>query len=294
MLAYRHAFHAGNHADVLKHLVLVQVLQYMNQKPRPYTLIDTHAGAGAYSLGSAEARKKGEAELGIHRVLAHKARHKPPEAVERYLELLQAFNPGGGLGRYPGSPEIARMLLREDDPLMLYELHPTDVESLARHQIDRRLTRVHRADGFAAPRAHLPPPSRRAVLVMDPSYETRGDYPKVLAAVRETLQRFPETVILVWYPQVQRVEAAELPRRLKSAIEALGKAGAGGKPLGWLHARLTVQAADAQGFGLAGSGVFLVNPPWTLHEALKTSLPWLAAALAQTDTPSYVLDHRAV
>lgn len=276
MLAYRHAFHAGNHADVLKHTVLTQVLRHMNQKDKPYWLIDTHAGAGGYSLGTPEAQKKGEFEHGIARLME---RDDLPPAVHDYVGLVRAFNPDGGLGRYPGSPEIARQLLRPQDRLRLFELHPADVHTLGAHHGARSHTEVHRADGFASLKSQLPPPSRRGVVLIDPSYELKSDYAKVVAAVREALLRFAEAVVVVWYPQVNRLEAAQLPKRLQGLA-----------PKAWLHARLTVQSLDAQGFGLAGSGVVVLNPPWTLQAALTPALPYLAEALAQIDKPSYVLD----
>jgi 23S rRNA (adenine2030-N6)-methyltransferase len=283
MLAYRHAFHAGNHADVLKHLVLAQVLRHMAQKDKPYTLIDTHAGAGGYSLASPEAQKKGEFEHGILRLWD---RSDLPPAVADYVRLVQAFNPEGGLGRYPGSPEIARQLLRPQDALRLFELHPADVGNLAAHHASRPRTEVHHEDGFSGLRAQLPPPSRRGVVLMDPSYELKADYGLVVAAVREALQRFAECVVLVWYPQVTRLEAAQLPKRLQSLAQ-------GPKVKGWLHARLTVQPLDQQGFGLAGSGMFVINPPWTLHATMQECLPFLAKVLAQYPGASYLLEQRA-
>ena len=279
MLAYRHAFHAGNHADVLKHLVLTQVLRHMALKDKPYTLIDTHAGAGGYSLASPEAQKKGEFEHGILRLWD---RTDLPAAVADYLQIVRDFNPEGGLGRYPGSPEFARRLLRPADALRLFELHPADVRTLAAHHAARPHTEVHHEDGFEGLKAQLPPPSRRAVLLIDPSYELKADYARLVAAVREALRRFAECVVIVWYPQVNRLEAAQLPKRLCNLA-----------PKAWLHARLTVQPVDQQGFGLAGSGVVVINPPWTLHAALQEALPWLCKVLAQYDGANYLLEQRA-
>lgn len=282
MLAYRHAFHAGNHADVLKHLVLTQVLRYMGQKDKAYTLIDTHAGAGGYSLASPEAQKKGEFEHGVLRLWD---RPDLPPAVADYLDRVRAFNPEGGLGRYPGSPEIARQLLRPQDSLRLFELHPADLKNLAAHHAGRPHTEVHGDDGFSGLKTQLPPPSRRGVVLMDPSYELKADYGLVVATLREALARFAEAVILVWYPQVSRLEAVELPKRLKNLAQ-------GPKIKGWLHARLTVQPLDQQGYGLAGSGMFVINPPWTLHAALAEALPYLSEVLAQYDGASYLLEQR--
>ncbi|HEY2925704.1 23S rRNA (adenine(2030)-N(6))-methyltransferase RlmJ [Piscinibacter sp.] len=279
MLAYRHAFHAGNHADVLKHTTLTLLLRYMNQKDKPYRLVDTHAGAGGYSLEGRYAQKKGEFEQGIARLWS---RDDLPEAVADYVDLVRRFNPQGPLEQYPGSPAFAQMLLRAQDQLRLYELHPTDHRILESYLGSVKGAEVKNADGFEGLKSQLPPSTRRAVVLMDPSYEGHGDYGRVIASLREALGRFAEGVYMVWYPQVQKLEAAQLPRRL----EALA-------PKGWLHARLTVQEPDSQGFGLAGSGVFIINPPFTLHDQLLAVLPYLVDVLGQYDGANYLLEQRA-
>lgn len=279
MLAYRHAFHAGNHADVLKHIVLVQVLRYMNGKDKPYRFVDTHAGAGGYSLEGRYAQKKGEFERGIGTLWG---RDDLPEPVADYVERVREFNPTGTLEQYPGSPAIARMLLRPGDQMRLFELHPTEHRILESYLGSQRNVEVKHADGFDGLKSQLPPSTRRGVVLMDPSYEGHGDYGRVIASLRDALQRFAEGVYLVWYPQVQKVEAAELPRRLQALA-----------PKGWLHARLSVARADAQGFGLAGSGMFVINPPYTLHDTLAGVLPWLVETLGQVDSASFLLEQRA-
>lgn len=278
MLAYRHAFHAGNHADVLKHLVLVQVLRYMNGKDKPYRYVDTHAGAGGYSLEGRYAQKKGEYERGIALLWE---RDDLPEPLADYVSLVRQFNPQGALEQYPGSPAIAQMLLRPTDQMRLFELHPTEHRILDSYLGKQRGVEVRHADGFDGLKGTLPPTTRRGVVLMDPSYEGNGDYGKVIASLRDALQRFAEGVYVIWYPQVQKVEAAELPRRL----EALA-------PKGWLHARLTVAKPDSLGFGLAGSGMFVINPPYTLHDTLAGVLPWLVEVLGQYDGANYLLDQR--
>lgn len=278
MLAYRHAFHAGNHADVLKHTVLTMLLRYMNQKAKPYRLIDTHAGAGGYSLEGRYAQKKGEFEQGIGRLWT---RQDLPEAVADYVARVREFNPQGTLEQYPGSPAFAQMLLRAQDQLRLYELHPTDFRILASYLGSVKGAEVKNADGFEALKSQLPPSTRRAVVLMDPSYEGHGDYARVVGALREGLARFAEGVYMVWYPQVQKVEAVELPRRL----EALA-------PKGWLHVRMTVQEPDSQGFGLAGSGVFIINPPFSLHDQVLAVMPYLVDVLGQYDDASFVVEQR--
>ncbi|XVJ71540.1 MAG: 23S rRNA (adenine(2030)-N(6))-methyltransferase RlmJ [Rhizobacter sp.] len=293
MLAYRHAFHAGNHADVLKHTVLALVLRYMNQKDKPYRLVDTHAGAGGYSLEGRYAQKKGEYEEGIGRLWAmdFDQREAMPAAVADYLELVRQFNPGGDqtagkvavpLEQYPGSPAIARSLLRPQDQMRLFELHPTDFRILESYMAEQRGAEVKQLDGFDSLKGQVPPSSRRAVVLMDPSYEGHKDYGRVVASLRAALERFAEGVYMVWYPQVQKLEAAQLPKRL----EALA-------PKGWLHARLTVQQPDSQGFGLAGSGMFILNPPYTLHDELLTVLPYLTEALGQYEGANYLLEQKA-
>lgn len=281
MFSYRHAFHAGNHADVLKHITLMLVLRYMNQKDKPYRLIDTHAGAGGYSLEGQYAQKKGEYLQGVAR-LWDRDPAELPEAVADYMALVRQFNPDGQLEQYPGSPAFAKMLLRAQDQLRLYELHPTDHRILEAFLGSVKGAEVKDTDGFDGLKSQVPPSSRRAVVLMDPSYEGHGDYSRVIASLREAIARFPEGVYMVWYPQVSKLEAAQLPRRLEGLA-----------PKGWLHARLTVQQPDSQGFGLAGSGMFILNPPYTLHDQLLAVLPYLTEVLAQYDGANYLLEQKA-
>ena len=283
MLAYRHGFHAGNHADVLKHLVLIQVLRYLAEKDKPFTLVDTHAGAGGYSLEGRQANKRHEFETGIARLWG---RDDLPPALADYVQRVREFNGGGGLEQYPGSPALAQMLLRPTDRLRLYELHPTDHRILEAFIGRRPHTHVSMSDGFAALKSELPPPSRRGVVLIDPSYELKSDSGKVVAAVREALQRFADAVILVWIPQLQLLESAQLPQRLQAAADAAA-------PKGWLHARLSVAQADERGFGLVGSSMFVVNPPFVLHDLLQQVLPWLVEVLGQHDGASFLLEQRA-
>lgn len=276
---YRHGFHAGNHADVLKHLVLMLVLQHLNQKDKGYRVVDTHAGAGGYSLQGDYAHKRGEFEHGIARLWG---RDDLPPAVADYVALVRQFNGGDRLEQYPGSPAFAHLLRRPQDQLHLYELHPTDHRILASYLGEEPGVQVAMSDGFAALKRELPPPTRRGLLLIDPPYEVKTDYPKVLAAVREALTRFADGTVIVWLPQLQLLEAAQLPQRLKAAAAPAKK--------GWLHAQLTVAAPAPGGFGLLGSSVFVVNPPHTLKPALAAVLPWLAKALAQFDGAQSRLD----
>jgi len=279
MLAYRHAFHAGNHADVLKHIVLTRVLRYMNQKDKPYRLVDTHAGAGGYSLEGQYAQKKGEYVEGIGRLWD---RDDLPELAADYVELVRRFNPDGRLGQYPGSPAFAQMLLRPGDQLRLFERHPTDHRILASFLGETKGVEVRDSDGFDGLKGQVPPSSRRAAVLMDPSYEGTADYGRVITSLRDAIGRFAEGVYMVWYPQVSKLEAAQLPRRLETLA-----------PKGWLHVRLTVQLPDAQGFGLSGSGMFIMNPPYTLHDELVALMPYLVDVLGQYDDASYLIEQKA-
>jgi 23S rRNA (adenine2030-N6)-methyltransferase len=274
MLAYRHAFHAGNHADVLKHLVLVHLLEHLNEKDKGWRCIDTHAGAGAYSLQGGYALRKREFDTGIALLARDPPRNDLPAAVAAYVQQVRRFNGGDRLRQYPGSPALARQLMRPQDQLVLYELHPAEHKNLAAFLGADAGVQVHAGDGFAGLKAALPPPTRRGLTLVDPPYEIKTDYTRALAALREALTRFPEGIVMVWLPQVQLVQAAQLPQRLKAAAETLARKG-------WVHARLTVARADAQGFGLLGSSVFVANPPHTLARELQPVLPWLAKELGQ-------------
>ena len=273
MLAYRHAFHAGNHADVLKHTTLALVLHYMNLKDKGWRYIDTHAGAGGYSLQGDYAKKRAEFEQGIGLLFE---RDDLPAPLAELVRLVRQFNAEKGLIQYPGSPAIAQALMRAQDQLRLYEMHPTEHKILASYLGDVPGVTTHLGDGFASLKAQLPPTTKRGVVLIDPPYEIKTDYVRVLAALREALERFAECVVIVWLPQLQLVEAAQLPQRLKAAADA-------GAKKGWVHARLTVAQADERGFGMLGSSVFIANPPHTLYGDLQPVMPYLATTLAQFD-----------
>jgi 23S rRNA (adenine2030-N6)-methyltransferase len=274
MLAYRHAFHAGNHADVLKHCVLQQVLAYMNQKDKPYWVIDTHAGAGMYSLASDYANKKAEYLDGIARLWDCE---NLPEVLQEYVDLIQLCNAKGDWTLYPGSPEVIRRSIRPDDRMRLYELHPTDFDILEEHFDRDRQAKVFKGDGFASLKALLPPPTRRAVVFMDPPYEIKSDYPKVITALEEGLSRFAEGVYVVWYPILTRGDHIHLVESMRGLSEKT------------LNVSITVQEPDERGFGMLGSGLCVINPPWVLKEKLQNILPYLVDALTQFDGAHYEL-----
>lgn len=273
MLSYRHAFHAGNHADVLKHVVLLQLLDHLAAKNKPFWYIDTHAGAGRYTLTQGHAAVNGEYVDGVARLWNAGVL---PEALGRYVELLRTLNPHGRLLHYPGSPWIARSRLRERDQLWLHELHPADHAQLAR-DFGGAGCHVANEDGFAALKALLPPEPRRALVLIDPSYELREDYTRLHTALQQALRRFATGVYEVWYPLLPRREARELPARL----QALGAAN-------WLRAELVVAGAGEH--GMYGSGVFVINPPWTLEAALADALPRLVTLLGRDRHAGYALE----
>lgn len=267
MLSYRHAFHAGNHADVLKHCVLVCLLRHLAKKDKPFWVIDTHAGAGAYGLDAGYAARNAEWEAGIARLWDRT--DLPPELAD-YVELVRGMNSAGRLSFYPGSPYLAWKLLRPQDRLRLFELHPTDVDLLGKtFQDGGRQVIVTLGDGFAGLKSLLPPPPRRALVLMDPSYEDKRDYARVVESLKDSLKRFATGIYALWYPLLSRPEALRLPERLH-ALKAE-----------WLDVSLQVGRPAQGGFGMHGSGMFIVNPPWTLKDALGACLPVLKSALAQ-------------
>jgi 23S rRNA (adenine2030-N6)-methyltransferase len=279
MLSYRHAFHAGNHADVLKHFIEVQLLRYLAQKDKPFWYIDTHAGAGCYELNTGYATQNAEFESGIARLWS---RDDLPAPLQEYVALVKKLNPDGTLKLYPGSPLIAQELLRDQDRLRLFELHPTDHETLQENfTADSRRVLIQKADGFGALKALLPPPPRRALVLIDPPYEEKQDYQRVVSALKEGLKRFANGVYAVWYPQLQRVDAQQLPGQLKQLDVK-----------SWLHVALSVQTPSEGGFGMHGSGMFILNPPWTLHDELKQVMPYLVKLLGQDGGAEFALEFK--
>lgn len=286
MLSYRHAFHAGNHADVLKHVVTMQLLQYLGQKETPYMVIDTHAGAGLYALDSAQAAKNAEYESGISRLWL---RRDLPPAIAEYVDLIHDMNPNGRLRLYPGSPYFAEKMMRAQDRLRLFELHPSDGKILADNF--RKLeaqqpaggrgkrVMVQQGDGFLGLKALLPPPSRRGLVLVDPPYEVKDDYRRVRQTLEDAVKRFATGIYAVWYPVLQRQESQQLPERLKRIPGN-----------GWLNVTLSVSRPSPDGFGLHSSGMFIINPPWTLEPMLKELMPWLAQALAQDAGARFTLE----
>ena len=289
MLSYRHAFHAGNHADVLKHFVQVQLHQYMNQKDTAYTYIDTHSGAGVYALDSNFATKNAEFDTGIGPLWN---RTDLPPALAEYVDLVRGMNPSGKMRYYPGSPWVADQMTRPDDRLRLFELHPADSKILAdnfrkaeAHKAEQgersrgRRVMIERGDGFLSLKALLPPPSRRALVLIDPPYEVKDDYRKVKDALEEALGRFPSGMFAVWYPVLQRMESRQFADRLKRLPAKE-----------WLHVTLTVSTPGPDGFGLHSSGMFILNPPYTLEPLLREVMPYLVKVLGKDAGASFLIE----
>jgi 23S rRNA (adenine2030-N6)-methyltransferase len=293
MFSYRHAFHAGNHADVLKHTVLLAVLKHMAQKDTAFTVFDTHAGAGLYRLDGDYAQTSAEASQGFLKLIATKPEQPFAPAIQDYIDLVASFNAGGQWKVYPGSPFIIQQQLRGRDKLKLFELHPTDTKTLTANiaQLEAgRQVAIEREDGFEGVKKFLPPPSRRALLLCDPSYEVKHDYARVSAMVADALLRFATGTYVVWYPIIPRPEAHDLPRKLKTLANKAGKS--------WLEATLTVKSSkllqsdegETIRPGLPASGMFLINPPFTLKAVLKDALPQLVAILKQDQHATYTLE----
>jgi 23S rRNA (adenine2030-N6)-methyltransferase len=274
MFSYRHAFHAGSHADILKHLTLIHLVEYLQEKPGALTMIDTHAGAGIYNLKDGFAAVSKEAEGGIFRLLKFvEAGNSTAESVKKYLGLIQAENMGNELASYPGSPFILARLLRPQDRLKLFELHPKEIDIL-RHNV-RELTQakqidVYAEDSFARLKGLVPPPSRRGLVLIDPSYEDKNDYRYLELALEEALQRFATGCYAIWYPIISRRESAALPDRMKKIAASHTRS--------WLQAELRVENAPGER-RLQASGMFIINPPWTLEKHLAEALPNLTKAL---------------
>jgi 23S rRNA (adenine2030-N6)-methyltransferase len=330
MFSYRHAFHAGNHADVLKHTTLIALMKYLTQKDTALTVIDTHAGAGLYRLDGDYTETSGEAANGVFRLFSAPntpqapvnrgqvatksvAGTKPTKAakaaaaealapaLQDYVDLLVKLNPHfaesgdpAHLKIYPGSPFIEQQFLSGRDKLKLFELHPTDFKSLTGNikqlEVGRQVS-VAREDGFEALKTFLPPPARRAMVLCDPSYEIKTDYARVAACMSDAVKRFATGTYVVWYPLIPRPEAHDLPRKLKTLATKAGRA--------WLNATLTVKSSklttDTDGDvvrpGLPASGMFVINPPHTLKAELQAALPQMVARMGQDRNAGFTLDH---
>jgi len=273
MLSYRHSFHAGNFADVLKHIVLVECLEHLTKKQNAFDYIDTHAGAGLFNLTADYATKLAEHKNGIGKL-------KPaafPELVS-YFSAIQNYSHSDTINVYPGSPAIAKYFLRSQDRAWLYELHPQDHKLLAKNLGGERRIRINQSDGIKGLSSVLPPASRRGLILIDPSYEVKTEYAQVFAAIEQGHKKFATGTYLLWYPVIDRQRIDLLDKRFKkSGIRNIQRF------------ELGLQQ-DTSGHGMTSSGVFVVNPPWTLLEKMSSLLPKLAKALSDAPQSRYLCE----
>jgi 23S rRNA (adenine2030-N6)-methyltransferase len=266
MLSYQHAYHAGNYADVLKHIVLIQTLKYLKAKDKPLCYIDTHAGSGDYKLTSNEAQKNQEFISGIGRLWQ---RDDLPACVVDYVNFIKNFNHSEQLSRYPGSPLIASHMLGESDRLFLYELHTAESRLLNDCVKKDKRIKDFRADGLKDSLGLLPPKENRGLILIDPSYEIKNEYQTVVDALKAMHKRFATGCYCLWYPVVARKRNQYLERALQSSgIKNIQLFELGILP-------------DSDEHGMTASGMIVINPPWTLLADMQQVLPWLAETLAE-------------
>lgn len=276
MLSYQHAFHAGNHADILKHATLSQILLYLEKKDKPFTYIDTHAGAGRYDLHDERAEKTGEASEGIGMLLD---RDDAPDFFVPYLELCKRARDEEKM--YPGSPEIARRLCRDCDSIILMELHPAETENLRTNMEGDSRVHIHHRDGFSGLSAICPPDPKRGIALIDPSYELAEDYAKAADSLISAHRRWPVGTLVLWYPIVARRKDELFALKDKLQCSGIPEV---------QTAELLVNESNDEGFGLAGSGLLMIQPPWGIAERLRESLPWLAETLGNNGSGRAIVE----
>ena len=275
MLSYRHSFHAGNFADVLKHLILIKILEHLHKKDKPFCCIDTHAGPGLYELNSDYALKNKEFENGISRLWQQP---NLPASVEQYVKVIQHFNVTDQLNYYPGSPLIAQHFLRVQDRLFLHELHSTEIEMLTQTVKKYRRIKVFHADGLKNTLGLLPPNEHRGIILIDPSYEIKTDYQSVVDTLIQMHKRFATGTYALWYPVVDRTRNQHLELALKqSAIKNIQLFELG-------------ISADTAEKGMTSSGMIVINPPWTLQADMQETLPYLATQLGLDHAGHYRIE----
>ncbi|WP_281545143.1 23S rRNA (adenine(2030)-N(6))-methyltransferase RlmJ [Grimontia sp. SpTr1] len=273
MLSYRHSFHAGNHADVLKHIVQSLIIESLKQKDKAFVYHDTHSGAGRYDLSDERAEKTGEYKEGIGLIWEC---DDAPEAIKPYLDTIRALNQGNKLRYYPGSPKVGRSLLREQDRAIFTELHPSDFPLLLQEFRGDRQVKMYKEDGYARLKASLPPKERRGVVLIDPPYELKHEYQDVVDAIDESVKRWATGTYAIWYPVVYRKNIDLITKGLeKLGIRKI------------LQIELGV-AEDSEERGMTASGMIVINPPWTLEAQMKEILPWLQSKIASETGHQFV------
>lgn len=287
LLSYRHAFHAGNFADVLKHSVLSLVLEYITRKDKGFYYIDTHSGAGMYALQDKYAQETGEYKDGIAKIINQ---NDIPAALEEYIELIKSMNVGSSeaitsdtdansdeLTVYPGSPGIAKNYTRRQDSAHLFELHPTDIELLQETCQRWNKSHVKQTDGYEGLLSLVPPPCRRAVVLIDPPYELKDDYPKAVKTIIKAYKKFATGTYILWYPVVKRELIDKMQNDfVQSDVKNV------------LQVEYC-QQADSDEYGMTGTGLFIVNPPWQLNEQLQEILPFMKKHMGKSNVSSFTL-----
>ena len=272
MLSYRHIYHAGNHADILKHIVVSEICHHLIKKEGPFFYLDTHAGIGQYSLDSQQAQKNKEFNSGLSQLLPIK---NPPDSIARFLNIVKKMNATGSINVYPGSPKIADAYLRPYDKMHLCELHPNDYPILASLFSKKRHVHVERGDGFAAVKAQLPTSQKRGLILMDPPYEVKKDYQTVVQALEVGYKRFSQGIYAIWFPILARKQANDLANSVQRT-----------KIRNVLLLELSIRDDDADK-GMNGSGMIIVNPPWTLVDTAKDFLPILTNLLGEKEKQAH-------
>lgn len=277
MLSYRHAYHTGNHADVLKHWVLVSILRYLRRKDKPLCYVDSHAAAGGYSLLADEVQKRAEYQTGIEKLWK---RADLPDSLKGYCQLVASYN-DDELTRYPGSPWLASEILTDQDQLWLHELHNNEVEKLKKaFRGDRRAKVVH-GDGYQGIISLMPPKQRRGLVLIDPSYEVKSEYTQVVETLIKAHRRFSTGVFALWYPVVDRERINKLEKSLCNS---------GIKRIHLYELNIHNEHAD---YGMTGSGMIVINPPWGLQDDMQQALPYLAKVLGENGEGSYRIEELA-
>jgi 23S rRNA (adenine2030-N6)-methyltransferase len=274
---YRHAFHAGNFADVVKHTVLARIITHLKEKPAAFRVIDTHAGAGLYDLSGPEASRTGEWREGIGRLRAAQLAPDARALLAPYLEVVAALNPGGDLKVYPGSPALAQSLLRDRDRLVACEREPNAARALATFVHGDARARAVEIDGYTALNAYVPPKERRGLVLIDPPYEQPDEFERLAQALANAYRKWPTGIYALWYPIKNLRETAAFARRI--AASGIARV---------LRAELTLTQADGERLG--GSGLIVVNPPWRLEAELSLLMPALAQALGAAPVGATLLD----
>jgi len=275
MLSYRHSFHAGNFADVLKHIVQALIIEALKQKPKPFVYYDTHAGAGRYDLMDAKSQKTAEFKNGIEKLWNNT---ELPDLLTPYMDVIKQLNPKGELYYYPGSPLLTHLLVPRNYRLELSELHPTDVLLLQQEFQNKRSVSITQKDGFKTLIAKLPPIQRRGLILIDPPYELKTESDDVVRAIKVAYNKFSTGIYAIWYPLVSRQQIESFCTKFKhSGIKNI------------IRIELCVKA-DSEGYGMTGTGMIIINPPWKLAEQMHKLMPWLIENLKQDDSPFYKIE----